>query len=133
MQWVSRLFGFMVAESVFVAVLSFVFFLLGRPQELAYPIICAGVIFIGFMVHAILDRETGGFVQGFRDFGRVLSGLVNLIILVPVYLLGVGIPSVLGKLTGKRFLKTGFGRSQKSYWEEYRLGRQKREKYYRQF
>ena len=54
-----------------------------------------------------------GFAAGTRAFGERVSMIVNTLLLLVVYVVGVGLPAILGKLTGKRFLST---EKQESYW-----------------
>lgn len=73
-----------------------------------------------------------GFKKGFQDFGHNLSGLVNTILLSIVYVLGVGITSIIARLSGKRFLVTEPS-DEETYWQDLNLETKKIEEYYRQF
>lgn len=73
-----------------------------------------------------------GFKKGFKDFGHNISIIVNSALLVFVYLIGVGITSVVAKLASKHFLDTKRSKS-KSYWSELNLKRKPVDEYYRQF
>ncbi len=74
-----------------------------------------------------------GFKKGFTQFGHNLSNLVNSILLSFVYLFGVGITSIIAKITKKHFLETEIKKSQKSYWSNLDLKKKNMEEYYRQF
>ena len=54
-----------------------------------------------------------GFKSGFKEFGHRVNSGVTLIVLVPVYFIGVGLTSVIGRLARKNFLDTS---SKDSYW-----------------
>ena len=72
-----------------------------------------------------------GFKSGFKNFGYNITSAVNFILLVPVYLIGVGLTSVMAKLSRKRFLDLKL--KGKTYWKERKLEKEPLEKYYRQF
>lgn len=56
------------------------------------------------------------FKNGFRYFGKTIEKLVNSVLLLAVYLIGIGLTSVLAKIVGKRFLDTKISSDRKSYW-----------------
>ena len=58
-----------------------------------------------------------GFLGGFRLFGLSISSALNAMMLLIVYVTGIGIASLLGKAKGKRFLDKGIS-SSGSYWKE---------------
>lgn len=73
-----------------------------------------------------------GFWDGINDFGTNISTLVNSILLLVVYIVGVGITSIFAKIVGKRFLETK--RFKKgTYWHELNLKKKESKEYYRQF
>ncbi len=74
-----------------------------------------------------------GFKKGFTQFGHNLSNLVNSILLSIVYFIGVGITSIIAKITKKHFLEMKIKKSQKTYWSNLDLKKQKMDEYYRQF
>ena len=74
-----------------------------------------------------------GFKEGFTEFGHNISTIVNSVLLSFVYLFGVGITSIIAKITKKYFLETEIKKSQKSYWSNLDLKKQKIDDYYRQF
>lgn len=71
------------------------------------------------------------FFKGFKEFGLAFSTLANSLLLFVVYILGVGLTSLVARLFGKHFLN--MKPSKKSYWEDYNLSNGTIEEYYRQF
>ena len=65
-----------------------------------------------------------------QDFGHLMGNIVNFILLLPVYFLGVGITSIIAKLLGKHFLSTKKGNST---WTKHLVKTQKIDEYYRMF
>lgn len=74
-----------------------------------------------------------GFKDGFRLFGRIVSGIINIILLSLVYFVGVGVTSLACKLRRKRFLELEIDRCRKSYWEESEISRRDKKDYSRMF
>jgi len=72
-----------------------------------------------------------GFLSGFRNFGHNVTNVINFILLVPVYFIGVGITAILAKASGKKFLELDI--KGKTYWKEKKQGKEPIKKYYRQF
>ena len=74
-----------------------------------------------------------GFKIGFSEFGHIITGIVNRILLSLVYFLSVGPVSLVARIAGKTFLEMEINPARGSYWEK--LDAQKREKkdFYRQF
>lgn len=73
----------------------------------------------------------GGFKEGMKDFGYNISIIVNSVLLSAVYIIGVGITSIIAKLSGKHFLDMKLGK--KTYWEDSDLKGGPKKYYYRQF
>lgn len=73
-----------------------------------------------------------GFVIGFRNFGRMVTSIVNFVLLALVYFIGVGPTSLIAKLSKKKFLDLNL-KGANTYWKERNLGKQPLEHYYRQF
>jgi hypothetical protein len=71
------------------------------------------------------------FKKGFMDFGKNITLIVNCILLTPVYFIGVGITSIIAKISGKHFIDTKMGK--KTYWKELNLKKKPLDEYYRQF
>ena len=71
------------------------------------------------------------FKEGFKDFGSNITIIVNTILLIIIYLIGVGITSITAKIFKKKFLYEL--NSNKSYWNDLNLKKEQMENYYRQF
>lgn len=69
--------------------------------------------------------------KGNKMFGDDISSVVNFLLLTFVYFLGVGVTSIVAKISGKHFLE--LNRKKDSYWSELNLGKLKKEEYLRQF
>ena len=73
-----------------------------------------------------------GLQQGFKNFGHTITGVINFFMLLIVYILGIGIISIISKLVGKHYLDLKKSGS-KSNWHEHKVTKQPLEKYYRTF
>ncbi len=73
-----------------------------------------------------------GLKEGQKNFGEDIAQIINLILLSIVYIIGVGITSIVAKIFGKHFLKLKIDKNKESYWEGLQLSG-KKEDYYRQF
>jgi len=74
-----------------------------------------------------------GFKKGFKDFGMNIANIINSLLLLIVYIIGVGLTSIVAKLVGKHFLEDKKPSNKKSYWKELGLKKKPTEEYYRQF
>ena len=74
-----------------------------------------------------------GLKKGMNSFGSNVSIIVNSILLLIVYLIGVGLTSIVAKLIGKHFLETKISKNEKTYWTDLNLKKKNIEEYYRQF
>jgi hypothetical protein len=74
-----------------------------------------------------------GFKAGMHEFGQTIAIIINSLLLLFIYLIGVGFTSLLAKLWDKRFLDTRISKREKTYWTELNLKKRPREEYYRQF
>ena len=74
-----------------------------------------------------------GCKKGMSHFGEFISVIVNTILLFFVYILGIGITSVIAKLCKKKFLDMSLSKKEKSYWVPLNLKEKKMEEYFRQF
>lgn len=74
-----------------------------------------------------------GVKEGTKLFGETISGIVNFILLSFVYFIGVGVTSIIAKLSKKRFLELKISEKEKTYWSELNLTKKPLEEYYRQF
>lgn len=72
-----------------------------------------------------------GLKNGFKNFGHNVTNVVNFILLVPVYFIGVGATSLMAKGFGKKFLELKV--RGKTYWKDEKRGTQLKDDYYRQF
>ncbi|MFP4119389.1 MAG: hypothetical protein ACLFTH_05015 [Candidatus Woesearchaeota archaeon] len=70
--------------------------------------------------------------RNLMKFGKRISNLINSLLLTAVYIVGVGITSLVARISGKRFLERGFEKDKNSYWNECSVSK-KREHYYRQY
>ena len=68
---------------------------------------------------------------GTKIFGDDIASIVNFILLTIVYFFGVGLTSLVAKISGKHFLELKTKKS--SYWSKLNLSKGKKEEYYRQF
>ena len=75
-----------------------------------------------------------GLYAGMKRFGAGIASIVNFVLLIPVYLIGIGISAVIAKLSGKHFLDLKRpDRKRKTYWVEKEHHSQEKEEFYRQF
>tara|TARA_Y100000310_G_C20461610_1_gene705641 strand:+ start:484 stop:714 length:231 start_codon:yes stop_codon:yes gene_type:complete len=74
-----------------------------------------------------------GFGSGLNNFGKTIAIIVNSLLLLIVYFIGVGLTSTFGKLLGKSFLEVKISKSKESYWSDLNLKRKPIDSYYRQF
>lgn len=78
-------------------------------------------------------KELGWFSEGMRLFGESISAIVNTLLLTLVYIVGIGLTSVVAKMFGKHFLDSSVDREARSYWRETDIGGESLEQQYRQF
>ena len=71
--------------------------------------------------------------RGMHLFGTVINGLVNAVLLVIVYVFGVGVTAIAAKLFGKQFLDLGLSTDGQTYWRDLNLEKEPLDHYYRQF
>jgi len=77
-------------------------------------------------------RFFAGMSSGMKSFGKLISAIINSSLLLIVYLVGVGITSIIAKLVGKRFLDTKPS-AKSSYWSPLNLKTRPLKDHYRQF
>jgi hypothetical protein len=80
-----------------------------------------------------LKQFFSGFKKGLEGFGKNISLIVNSVLLTIVYLIGVGVTSIVAKLVGKHFLDKKMAKERSTYWSELDLKKKPIEEYYRQF
>ena len=71
-----------------------------------------------------------GFKNGIKGFSSNISIIINTILLLLVYLIGIGITSIIAKIVGKKFLEV---KDSNSYWKDLDLKKKDMKEYYRQF
>ena len=74
-----------------------------------------------------------GFKKGTELFGKNISIIVNTALLFIVYIIGVGLTSLIAKLFGKHFMDLKISKKKKSYWSKLDLKKRPEEEYYRMF
>lgn len=74
-----------------------------------------------------------GCKEGLHLFGANLSLLINTLLLSFVYVIGVGLASLLGRRANKGFLDIRISAKEKTYWQDLRLSKKEMDEYYRQF
>lgn len=80
-----------------------------------------------------LKSFINGFITGFKNFGHLISNIVNGALLFIVYFTVLGLTSIIGKLSNKKFLELAVDKNKKSFWSKRRLDKKTLEDYYRQF
>ena len=73
-----------------------------------------------------------GIKEGFKNFGNLVTNIINSILLFFVYIIGVGLTSIVAKISRKGFLDIK-KKKVDSYWNNLNLKKKPIEKYYRQF
>lgn len=71
-----------------------------------------------------------GFMQGFRNFSNTVTDIINFILLLIVYIIGIGMVSIISKLFNKHFLDL---KNKGSSWVIRKLKKNPMEDYYRTF
>lgn len=79
-----------------------------------------------------LNKFFKGFKEGLKDFSSNISIIINTLLLFIVYLIGVGITSIIAKLFKKHFLDIKLSKK-KSYWTNLNLKKKRIGEYYKQF
>ncbi len=74
-----------------------------------------------------------GFKQGQKEFGETIAVIINSIFLTIVYFLGVGLTSIIAKISGKHFLDLKIDEKAETYWSGLNLTKKPLKEYYRQF
>lgn len=74
-----------------------------------------------------------GFKKGMNKFGNGISIIINTVLLLVVYIIGVGLTSIFAKIMKKHFLERKISKDKETYWSDLNLKKQPMEKYYRQF
>jgi hypothetical protein len=79
----------------------------------------------------MMKEFAGGFRKGMKMSGETIGTLVNSLLLLVVYVVAVGLTSLVAKIAGRKFLE--FGPKSSSYWSPLNLKKKKMDEYYRQF
>ena len=67
-------------------------------------------------------------------FGQNIAIIINTIMLFIVYLVGVGITSIIAKIVGKHFMGMRLKKGKDgTYWKDLNLKKKEMDEYYRQF
>ena len=74
-----------------------------------------------------------GIYEGLGSFGRIVSGIVNFFLLLIIYLLGIGLVSLIFKFRKKKFLSLGWNSELKSYWADSPILHRKKGDYFKPF
>lgn len=69
----------------------------------------------------------------FKAFGEKVASVVNFILLIPVYFLGVGLTKFFARISGAEVLTIQQNKESKTYWKEYDCKTETKEKYKRMF
>tara|TARA_B100000315_G_C14254766_1_gene441364 strand:+ start:424 stop:657 length:234 start_codon:yes stop_codon:yes gene_type:complete len=72
-----------------------------------------------------------GVKTGFTRFGHHIANIVNFILLLIVYVIGVGLTSIVAKVVKKHFLD--LGKEKKSTWVKNKLSTRDYDEYLRSF
>jgi large-conductance mechanosensitive channel len=70
--------------------------------------------------------------NAFQYFGLFIASIINFILLIPVYFIGVGISALFSKIAKKEVLPIKQGKRE-TYWREYVISDEKIEEHYRMF
>jgi len=79
-----------------------------------------------------LKQLIKGFGKGMGNFGQNIALIINTILLTFVYLIGVGLTSIVAKIFRKHFLEIRMS-NKETYWSDLNLKKRPIEEYYRQF
>jgi len=74
-----------------------------------------------------------GFKKGMSNFGENIASIVNSILLSIVYIIGVGLTSLLARVFRKKFLDIKISEKTETYWTNFDMGKEQIEEYYKQF
>ena len=80
---------------------------------------------------SLMRQFLTGFRNGMKNFGNNIAIIINTVLLFFVYITGVGVTSLISKITRKHFLDLRL--KKESYWSDLNLKKKKIEDYYRQF
>ena len=74
------------------------------------------------------------FYLGMKKFGSTIVDIINFILLLPVYYIGIGISSIMAKILGKHFMDLSKpSKKVKSYWLDKKQKEIKIDDFYNEF
>lgn len=71
--------------------------------------------------------------KGMKQFGENITALINTLLLLMVYFIGVGVTALIARFIRKQFLDQKTSKEAKSYWSDLHITTEEQKKYYRQF
>ena len=74
-----------------------------------------------------------GFTKGFKELGESVNKAVNTVLLSIVYIVGVGIVSVIARIQKKKLLLLKHEQKKETYYQGLMLSSKPKKEYYRQF
>jgi len=74
-----------------------------------------------------------GFKKGTEEFSHNITVIINSFLLFIVYIVGVGLTSVVAKIFGKHFLDKKIDRKSNTYWSDLNIKKKSIKECYRQF
>ncbi len=75
-----------------------------------------------------------GFYAGMKKFGSNIVNIINFVLLIPVYIIGIGLSAIIAKIMGKKFLNMKkFDKKIKTYWLDKEKKKSNLEDSYKQF
>lgn len=74
-----------------------------------------------------------GIHEGMGRFGKLVSCIINIFLLLIVFVFGVGLVSVFSRIFGKKYLEVNLDKNSKTYWQDSIVGKRKKEDYYKPF
>ena len=75
----------------------------------------------------------GSLRDGMRHFGDDIAGLINTVLLLIVYVFGVGLTALVAKLVGKQFLDRKPVAKKNTYWRDVSTKKPDMDSHFRQF
>jgi hypothetical protein len=136
-----RWLGFFAASLLFASML---FLIMSKTSRIEMNVVnymifysaalITSLIYAAFkIVRARLEGSVWNEIKtGFHDFGKYVTNIVNFFLLLIVYFVGVGLSSIINKFSKKKSLDLT-SHSNKTYWKDYNLKKEKKSNYYRQF
>lgn len=74
-----------------------------------------------------------GIYEGMGRFGKLVSSIINIFLLLLVFVFGVGLVSIFSRIFGKKYLEMNLDKNSKTYWQDSIIGKRKKEDYYKPF